>query len=435
MLSRIVAWITQSRDGIDSTIARILWLHGPVGAGKSAIAQTICQKPETCNVLAGSFFSRGNDRRGTTQFFISTIAYQLCRSIPGIREQMGIVITEDPTIFEQSMDAQLRNLIIEPFQSITHRLSSTSQKEPFVIIIDGLDECAGSDNQITILNNISALIHTHHIPLVFLIASRPEHHIRQAFEKDPTLLKISDWVFLEPSDGDISLFLKNKFDAVRQSHDMEEAVTGPWPSDDDMEKLIQRSSGYFIYASTIIKFVSAPDENPRQQLALVLFPAPSPFKELDQLYHYILTTVPNHARLVRILGHILSTHEPLSPAMLSMLLGLDVIEVRLILRKLVSLLKMEPSSPWDSGYSHSSIGIIHASFGDFICSPKRGAGFYINATQANINLSSDVIDALRNWEHMFPGLAHCYVMHILPHSPTCWSHMQRILHPSSVCFE
>jgi hypothetical protein len=182
---------------------------------------------------------------------------------------MGLAITQDPTIFEQSMGTQLEKLIVEAFQSIAHRSSSTSQKRHFFIIIDGLDECGGADNQITILSNISALVHIHHIPLVFLIASRPEHHICQAFEKDPTLVKISDWVFLEPSDGDIGLFLKNKLGDIQQSHDIDEH---------DMDKLIQRSSGYFIYASTVIKFVSAPDENPKQQLALVLFPAPFPFK-------------------------------------------------------------------------------------------------------------------------------------------------------------
>jgi sigma54-dependent transcription regulator len=83
--SQIITWIAQTHNNINPTTARILWLHGPAGAGKSAIAESISEKPEAHNMLAGSFFfSWGNDQRGTTQFFISTIAYQLCHSIPGM---------------------------------------------------------------------------------------------------------------------------------------------------------------------------------------------------------------------------------------------------------------------------------------------------------------------------------------------------------------
>ncbi|KAF8201232.1 hypothetical protein K438DRAFT_641350 [Mycena galopus ATCC 62051] len=49
----------------------VLWLHGPAGAGKSAIAQSFCQKLEEEHCLGASFFfKRGDPSRGTGNCFL-----------------------------------------------------------------------------------------------------------------------------------------------------------------------------------------------------------------------------------------------------------------------------------------------------------------------------------------------------------------------------
>ena len=48
--------------------------------------------------------------------------------------------------------------------------------------------------------------------------------------------------------------------------------------------LVQRSSGQFTYAATVLKFVNAEFYSPMKQLALVLKPDPTAFSDLDQLY-------------------------------------------------------------------------------------------------------------------------------------------------------
>ncbi|KAJ7798153.1 hypothetical protein B0H13DRAFT_1674143, partial [Mycena leptocephala] len=45
--------------------SRITWLHGPAGAGKSAISQSLCQKLEAEGCFGGAFFfKRGDSSRG-----------------------------------------------------------------------------------------------------------------------------------------------------------------------------------------------------------------------------------------------------------------------------------------------------------------------------------------------------------------------------------
>ncbi|KAJ7887762.1 hypothetical protein B0H13DRAFT_1627384, partial [Mycena leptocephala] len=51
MLEEIYSWATD----VDSARS-IMWLHGPAGAGKSAIMQTLCQQLQDAGQLGGSFF-------------------------------------------------------------------------------------------------------------------------------------------------------------------------------------------------------------------------------------------------------------------------------------------------------------------------------------------------------------------------------------------
>ena len=66
-------------------------------------------------------------------------------------------------------------------------------------------------------------------------------------------------------------------------------VEHPWPGEGVIDLLVQRSSGQFIYATTVLKFVGSDFCSPKKQLALVLKPEPTAFSDLDQLYTQILS--------------------------------------------------------------------------------------------------------------------------------------------------
>ena len=64
----------------------------------------------------------------------------------------------------------------------------------------------------------------------------------------------------------------------------------PWPRSGIIDLLVQRSSGQFIYAATVLKFVGADFCSPTKQLELILERDPTAFSDLDQLPVYTQTS-------------------------------------------------------------------------------------------------------------------------------------------------
>jgi hypothetical protein len=170
-------------------------------------------------------------------------------------------------------------------------------------------------------------------------------------------------------------------------------IPTPWPSPEILEILAEKSSGHFIYASTVIKFVDDEYSRPSQQLDIItrnLVPheTESPFEALDQLYIQILSGVPAryHPHLCEILCVIM--HYPNSIALRDIddLLGLEPSQVALILRPLHSILKV-PSD------DYSWIHVHHASFRDFLDSHGRSSIFHVGPQQRT-KLACSILKAL-----------------------------------------
>jgi hypothetical protein len=103
VLERILQWIAPSEQ--DNSLS-ILWLHGPAGAGKSAIAQIVAERTEGRELIA-SFFSRGAAGRNAMERFWLTIVFQLATSSPELRDSIGIAVMDDLSIFYKSAEKQL----------------------------------------------------------------------------------------------------------------------------------------------------------------------------------------------------------------------------------------------------------------------------------------------------------------------------------------
>ena len=190
----------------------MIWVHGPPGSGKSAIAQTICDSSASRGHLLGSyFFQRGSQDRGTIGTFVPTLACQIATAIPHFRKAIGRVVERDPAVAHQDCSTQFTKLILEPFQS-----QASPTDNPFLIVIDGLDECAGRENQREILENILTM--TVDYPHVrFVVLSRPEPHIEDFFNSliqtgDVTVTPVLPIDDHHSAIEDIYIFLRNKFD-------------------------------------------------------------------------------------------------------------------------------------------------------------------------------------------------------------------------------
>ncbi|KAJ7461904.1 hypothetical protein FB451DRAFT_995308, partial [Mycena latifolia] len=117
------------------------WLHGPAGAGKSAIMQTLCRRLQDGGRFSGSFFcKRSHTTRGNAKVLFVTLAYQLALHHSELKGPISESVEGDPSTVGRGMDIQLGKLIIEPCAALTNSPSIT-------LLIDGLDECNGNHVQ------------------------------------------------------------------------------------------------------------------------------------------------------------------------------------------------------------------------------------------------------------------------------------------------
>ncbi|KAJ6570486.1 hypothetical protein DFH09DRAFT_1032988 [Mycena vulgaris] len=368
----------------DTSTHSIRWLHGPAGAGKSAIMQSLCRRLQQAGRLGGSFFfKRGHLTRGSARALFATLAYQLALSNPHLKPLISGVVENDPSVMARDMDIQLHKLIVEPCRSF-------NGGESPILLIDGLDECEGNNVQQEILCLLGDIAtHYHPLPLRLLIASRPEPHIREKLESFKGLY---DSIKLDQSFMDVRNYLHNEFARIhREHHETMAAVPTPWPPWHIIEKLVDTSSGYFIYAATIVKFIDDRDFRPTERLAAVVENLPaecgtSPFHALDELYLQILRDLPFHSRIIAILcvivhGSVLR----LSRVNIEELLGLDPGDLARALRRLHSLLLVPPNG--------GGISLHHKSFRDFLLDPDRSGKFYLGLERRK-ELARSVLIAL-----------------------------------------
>jgi NACHT domain len=353
------------------------WLYGSAGAGKTAILQAIaeflCSPSESGHNFAASFFfTRGKKGRDEGRFLFSTIAYQLALKAPGLRQHVNHIVELDPTLHTKSMHVQLESLIIDAFRHL-----SPLPQRPYLVIVDGLDECHDKATQQWILRLLCETITVHKLPLRFLIGSRPESHIRDSFDQE-SLYTVTRRVVLDESfdpGRDIQVFLQDGFAKICARNPILSHVEQPWPKEGIIDLLVQRSSGQFIYAATVLKFVGADFCSPTKQLALVLKPDSTAFSDLDQLYTQVLSVYPSKVNIVQYLGIISACHGELAEV-IEDIFGMEEGELKLMLRGLSSL--MNDESEYTGAASYVIPHFAHTSFGDYLFDSSRSGPFHVN---------------------------------------------------------
>ncbi|PPQ93107.1 hypothetical protein CVT25_003087 [Psilocybe cyanescens] len=354
------------------------WFIGVFGWDNLAIAQTFAELCAAKNrLLASFFFSRSDLRRNNEKAFVATLAYQLWLHIPESRPIVEAVINNNPAIFQLNFDTQFRTLFLEPLLQLSSAGGFTSGTPfPKLIIIDGLDECNGADIQNTILNTISNALQHHPLALPFrlLIASRPEYHLATSFSVAP-LSSLTFRLALDDTyrpDEDVRLYLTDSFRDIRKTHIMRTHLPDSWPSWEDITKLVAKSSGQFIYAATVIKYVSSPRRNPLDRLKIIqgLLPVNDdmPYAQLDSLYINILSEVEDINAVLQILGTVFvltnNTDDSIEPLRLN---GLE--KFMQLTPGTLQLLLLDVLSVVDASDNNKPIKFLHASFSDLSIQP------------------------------------------------------------------
>ncbi|PPR00960.1 LOW QUALITY PROTEIN: hypothetical protein CVT26_015553 [Gymnopilus dilepis] len=405
VLQKIMDWITDQDP--DTKGAMIMWLYGAAGAGKSAIAQTIAEMCYAQGLLAGSFFfGRSDPTRNHGRPLFPTLAYQMGLVFPQFRQKLDHILTHDPTLPTRSLATQLTAILLQPLLALaSEKVSSPAH----LFIIDGLDECLDQAVQCQILEVIFTFVRTFGLRLKFLIASRPEHEITttfNAFQLDGRLSRIAldeDYQSYE----DIQQFLIDKFQEIVATHPFRHRLPSPWPNPDDLRHLVQKSSGQFVYASTIIKYVGGSKRLPHHRLDVIMQLRSAgrdlPFAELDALYKHIFASL-DKADVVLILLIIAFpmicdrnlTFATCDVFAIGKILALDPGEVEMLFCDLasVAVLKetiIEAEKDFSrieqaKGREVTALSILHASLFDFLQDKSRSGPYYLDVQAVRLEL-------------------------------------------------
>jgi hypothetical protein len=399
ILQEIMDWI----ENMDRR-TRFLWLYGPAGAGKSAIEQTIAELCYRMNFLAASFFfSRSIGDRNKKTFLITTIVDQLIVSIPEIREHVGNALHNNPSLLTRSLEAQMDALVVEPLEAAASICGvDFMNPRPKVIVLDGLDECGDPESQGYILKVLMNSVKKHSIPFSFILASRPEQHIREAFD-EKLLSSLTTRLALDHKyhpDDDIRTFLQSKFQDIKDRHPSCGHLPSSWPSDEAVEKLVQKSSGQFIYASTVINFIDSHCHWPPDRLDIIFGISPcgrtTPFAEMDALYLHILMSASDNIQMAleifAVLLFLQHRHLQITPRFIESFLSLRDGEVFTILSDLHSIIAVPSVDERDL-----TLRLFHASLGDFLTDHSRsGDTFFLDSGVCHRNIVNRIVKRLMN---------------------------------------
>ncbi|TFK19592.1 hypothetical protein FA15DRAFT_167446 [Coprinopsis marcescibilis] len=267
VLDHSLAWVQRPNPQADPI--KLLWFDGPAGAGKSAIQQSIADRCNERKMLAASFFfSHQSDQRDSDRLLIATLAYQLAQKLDTARDSITTAVVNDHSVFDRDHMYQLDALIIRPITAAIVGNPAAVAEWPKAIIIDGLDECKEEGQQKAVLVALHEAVVKHKLPFSIIIASRADPAVREFFYLiGEGCMKRIELNTIYQADNDIAVYLRSEFDIMCQKYRIEK---GSWPSKEEVQGLVAKASGQFIYAATALKFIDGPSQRPKHNIGLIL---------------------------------------------------------------------------------------------------------------------------------------------------------------------
>ncbi|KAF6758673.1 hypothetical protein DFP72DRAFT_178829 [Ephemerocybe angulata] len=388
--NQILRWII-SRD--DSS--KIMWMTGPAGTGKTAIARSIAESCYVVGYLGPTFFFSKLDLKSfcSSKYLVATLAYELTQHKGFDPVRPYILSAIKPSVFTKSLDRQIEDLILKPLRRVPI-MDPIRASWPKAIVIDGLDECdvwtpptpglvgfhrSKDDEHLEILEGLAMAARDPAFPFRIFIASRPEPAIAQFFETSGQ--DISTKLVLDESrnpnvNEDMAHFLRAMFMEIRRRL----PDLGDWPGEEIIQSLVRRASGQFIYVQTIKAFLMKDTHamHPVPALKRVVSGLAdggvNPFAALDEFYAPILKAAP-HPDLAVLWIHAINSDplKGLPASFLKRFLGSDVdtAQQEHILGSLRSLISIPgPRDP------HAEYTLYHKDLLEFLNNHNRCGHLY-----------------------------------------------------------
>ncbi|KAH8826001.1 hypothetical protein DL96DRAFT_1817400 [Flagelloscypha sp. PMI_526] len=353
IIRKMLDWVTIHDSGLESSL---FWLYGLAGTGKTTILHDICERLQKRNLLASSYFCSIQLSSGNSRCLVPTIAKHLASRSLAFESALISQLRRDPDLPYATLKLQFEHLLCKPWESVTegHANQSSSIK---VVTIDALDECDRGEEFLDLLLN--AINEGRLEGIKFIVTSRPVLRLLTKVREmhlDAPQVSLHE-IPKEEVDGDIGLYLEAKLELAQSQ----------------INDLVARADGLFIYASTLVKYLSpshhlAPSELERRIERVLSRKAER--GSIYALYKRIveaalsLEDIEDTQGRWAILHAIICAAEPPSSALIASLLGVDLQLVIAVVESLHAVLfTAGPGGP---------IYILHASFHDFIISVMDG---------------------------------------------------------------
>ena len=215
------------------------------GTGKTTIAYSFSEILERQECLGGTFFaSHLQVDTSDAHCIIPTISLQLAKYLPSFGSRILDIVKNNPNCSSWRIAKQFRNFMVTPL--IDACRENRVVVVP-VIVLDALDECSDQSLVTELLDVI--LGHSRSLPVKFFITSRPEIVVKETFSHswDHSNLILHE-VGKEIVKADIKVYVKACL--------VGRCNRSNWPSESEVESIVNMSDTLFIYAATVCKYIT-----------------------------------------------------------------------------------------------------------------------------------------------------------------------------------
>ena len=398
----------------------VYWLTGLAGLGKTTIAYTICKSLDEVSIPFASFFCSLQLDSKNSKLLVPTLCRDLAETYNTYAANLLSTLETNSKSVHAGLRIQIDELLAKPWQASIAQRKDCGPPTP-IVIVDALDE---SDRGTEFLQELLQFIQAGQLPgIKFLVTSRLEP-------------KIVDICKSLPPNAVCKL---HEVDTTEVQSDIEKYLREALPElmdDPGLAVLSQRTGGFFIYATTAVRFISPPrspsavSEMRSNLQAMLDLDRLVPHEDkddrllVDELYERILgdafRNTRHRATRLQILHTIVCAESGINISVLADLTETEPDMVEKVVESLHAVLFVSPRD--------GNVYWYHASFPDFVFSQAR-ARFTIPLRHQN-NPTYHVIDVSCD------ASVHHEVLARL-----CFSIMQESLHfdmcnlPSSYLFD
>lgn len=297
----LLAQITEDVLSPDNsrTSAKIFWLQGPAGSGKSAIAHSIAAEADARGVLASSFFmtpgAEGYQRVGTNdpngsstgespsaKNLLSTFIRDLAARNPAFRCEVGQRIEQTPSLSTAGPLEIFQELLFDPIVSLPHAFP---KGQPVTWVVDGFDELEYHDTSGYSKQILDIFCDQwKKLPPNFslFITSRPQsgHRLFKDTFDDINMGTLSP--DMQGNDSDMVLIAQEKLRLVAERN---EAFTTPERTSSQFLSFVKKAEGSPLWVTVVANHLEEATVDPMRELDNIISVEP------EQDFHDTLYTI------------------------------------------------------------------------------------------------------------------------------------------------